>query len=105
MPRLKESMNAALRQLILQVMNEWKCKISSQFAVRSSQHALRAKPEGSAVSILLFDLYGHAIKEFEDIISFPYNIDIAYLSNGIYFLRVMDEEGVIETLKFLKIAE
>jgi hypothetical protein len=78
---------------------------SSQFAVRSSQHALRAKPEGSAVSILLFDLYGHEIKEFEDIISFPYNIDIAYLSNGFYFLRVMDEEGVIETLKFLKISE
>jgi hypothetical protein len=59
----------------------------------------------TVVNISLFDLYGQEIKILGDIFSFPYTIDIAYLSEGIYFLRVMDEEGVIETLKFLKISE
>ena len=40
-----------------------------------------------------------------DISSFPCKIDISGLSDGIYILRVIDEEGKSCSVKFLKMAE
>lgn len=69
---------------------------SRQFPVRSSQSAAR---------ISIVDLYGREIKAFGNISSFPYRIDISDLSDGVYLLRIISEEGISGSAKFLKIAE
>jgi hypothetical protein len=78
--------NPASRQLTVGQLDNWKI---GQLAVRLS----------------IVDLYGREIKESQDISSFPYTIDISGLMNGLYFLRVMGEEGITGSAKFLKINE
>ena len=51
------------------------------------------------------DLYGGEIKEFVNIPSFLYQIDISDLTNGLYILRIINEEGKSGSVKFLKIEE
>lgn len=59
----------------------------------------------SSVRLSIVDLYGREIKEFGNVSSFPYLIDISDLSDGVFLLRVMDDEGKSGFVKFLKIAE
>ncbi len=59
----------------------------------------------SAVRISIIDLYGRELKAFGKISSFPYHADISDLQNGVYLLRVITEEGVSSSVKFLKINE
>jgi hypothetical protein len=69
---------------------------SRQFAVPSSQFPAR---------ISIVDLYGREMKAFDNISSFPYQADISDLSDGVYFLQVVDDDGKSGSVKFLKIAE
>ena len=82
---------------------------SSQFPVGSSQSAAEQSDvpikSGSAVRLSIVDLYGREIKEFPDVSSFPCILDISDLTNGLYILRIIDEEGKSSSVKFLKIAE
>jgi hypothetical protein len=57
------------------------------------------------VRLSIVDLYGREIKEFQDISSFPYTVDISGLRNGLYILRVINEEGNTGSVMFLKIAD
>jgi hypothetical protein len=61
--------------------------------------------EGSAARLSIVDLYGREIKEFPDISSFPYTMDISGLRNGLYVIRIINEEGETGSAKFLKINE
>jgi len=85
--------NPASRQLTVGQLDNW---IVGQLAVDGRR---------SAVRLSIVDLYGREIKAFRNISSFPYMIDISDLSDGVYLLRVMDEEGRSGSAKFLKIAE
>jgi hypothetical protein len=76
---------------------------SWQLAVASQQSAVNG--QRSAVKLSIVDLYGREIKAFGNISSFPYQIDISDLVDGVYLLRVMDEDGKSGMAKFLKIAE
>ena len=92
--------NPASRQL---TVDSW------QLAVRSSQSAAEHSDvptwSESAVRISIVDLYGREIKEFPDISSFPCTLDISDLTNGLYILRIINEDGKSGSAKFLKIAE
>jgi hypothetical protein len=57
----------------------------------------------SAVRLSIVDLFGREIKAFGNISSFPYQADISDLQDGMYFLRVINEEGNSSAVKFLKI--
>lgn len=59
----------------------------------------------SSVRLSIMDLYGREIKEFANISSFPYQVDISNLSDGVYLLRIESEEGESGSAKFLKIDE
>ena len=55
-----------------------------------------------AAELSVCDLYGREIKIFRDISSFPDYIDIADLTDGIYILRIVGEDGVVFSQKFIK---
>jgi len=58
-----------------------------------------------AVKLSIVDLYGRELKEFGNIPSFPYQIDIFDLMDGVYILRIMDESGKSGSLKIVKVSE
>jgi hypothetical protein len=76
---------------------------SSQFAVPRRQ--FQGGSSKAAVRLSIVDLYGREVKAFADISSFPYQLDISDLRDGVYFLRMVNEEGKSGSVKFLKIAE
>jgi hypothetical protein len=80
---------------------------SRQLTVGSGAKRSPERSEGSrsAVRLSIVDLYGREIKEFPGISSFPYTMDISSLRNGLYFLRVKNDEGKSGSAKFLKIDE
>jgi hypothetical protein len=43
--------------------------------------------------------------QFGNVSAFPFLIDISLLSNGLYILKMTNEEGETESVKFLKISE
>jgi hypothetical protein len=49
------------------------------------------------------DIFGREIVEFKNISSFPCQLDISDLRNGVYFLRVINAEGKSGSVKFFKI--
>jgi hypothetical protein len=59
----------------------------------------------SAFIIRISDLYGRKLKEFNNISSFPYLIDISDLRDGMYVLQVINDQGETASSKFLKISE
>jgi hypothetical protein len=87
--------------------------VSSQLTIAPTQ-SLRQLGEGERegadgrwqISMLLItDLYGRKIKEFENISSSPYLIDISELSNGLYILQVISNDGKSSSRNFLKMEE
>jgi hypothetical protein len=76
---------------------------SRQLTVDSRRSAVSGQQ--SAVRLSILDLYGRKIKAFGNISSFPHLIDISDLRDGIYLLRLIDDEGKSGFAKFLKIAE
>jgi hypothetical protein len=59
----------------------------------------------SAVGIEIFDLFGRNLLQFDNITSFPFQIDISGLEDGMYILNMTDDEGLSSSSKFLKIAD
>jgi hypothetical protein len=51
------------------------------------------------------DLFGREVKGYGEISSFPCQIDISDLSNGLYFLQIIGNDGISGSVKFLKISE
>jgi hypothetical protein len=83
---------------------------SSQLAVGSSQFAVGGQESSvvgrqSSVSLIITDLFGRKLKEFNNISSFPYLIDITGLRDGLYILHVVNDQGETASSKFLKISE
>jgi hypothetical protein len=58
----------------------------------------------SAVRLSIVDIYGREIKDLGKISSFPYQIEISSLPDGLYFLRGVYENGTTFSFKFLKIS-
>jgi hypothetical protein len=56
----------------------------------------------SAVRLSIIDLFGREVKEYEEISSVPYQIDISDLPDGLYILRITDESGNESAVKFIK---
>jgi hypothetical protein len=56
-------------------------------------------------SIMLSDLFGRKLNEFENISSFPCRIDISDLRPGMYIIRIVAEDGHSGSLKFLKVSK
>jgi len=57
-----------------------------------------------AFTIIITDLFGLKLKEFDKISSFPFFLDISDLNDGLYILRIIDEEGQTSSVKFMKIS-
>jgi hypothetical protein len=55
--------------------------------------------------IILTDLFGRKLSEFNNISSFPYLIDISGLNYGLYMLQMISEDGHSASAKFLKISD
>jgi len=53
----------------------------------------------------VIDLFGRTVLDAGKVRAFPYQLRVSDLPDGVYFLRVIDEEGGSETVDFLKIAE
>ncbi|NTV84250.1 MAG: T9SS type A sorting domain-containing protein, partial [Bacteroidales bacterium] len=80
----------------------WPNPASRQLTVGSWQLAVG---QGSAVRITITDLLGKTVREYENVSSFPYIIDVSSLHSGIYILRMCSEEGIIGSAKFIKIED
>jgi hypothetical protein len=50
------------------------------------------------------DLYGREVMKIGKVPSFPYQLDISALPDGMYILRLMSDDGESVSVKFLKIA-
>jgi hypothetical protein len=85
--------NPASRQLTIVQLDNWTVE---QSAIGGQQ---------SAVRFSIFDLFGQEVKEFRNISSFPHQIDISGLPDGVYLLKIIDDSGNIGSVKFLKISE
>jgi hypothetical protein len=59
----------------------------------------------SAVNLVIFDLFGRSLLHFENISSFPYQIDISRLPDGMYILRMTTGDGYSSSEKFLKVSK
>jgi hypothetical protein len=90
--------NPASRQLTVGGLSRGACDEGS--AVGGQQSAVGGRR--SAVGISIVDLYGRAIIEIGDPISFPYQIDISNLPDGVYILKVTDDSGNESAVKFVK---
>jgi hypothetical protein len=76
---------------------------SRQLTVSSQQSAVGS--QRSAVRLTITDLFGRRIKEFDNLISIPYLIDVSDLMDGLYILQVIGEDGETASAKFLKISQ
>jgi hypothetical protein len=56
----------------------------------------------SAVKLSIVDLFGREVMEYEKVSSFPYQINISGLPDGIYILKMTDAEGSESAVKFVK---
>lgn len=59
----------------------------------------------TADRIELLDPFGRIIKQFENVTSSLFSIDISGLGNGLYFVRMITTDGSAEVVKFIKAAE
>jgi photosystem II stability/assembly factor-like uncharacterized protein len=75
---------------------------SWQLAVGSRQLAVGGHQ--SAVSIEVYNLFGQSVAKYKNILSFPYTINISCLSPGMYLLRIVEEDGLETSIKFLKVS-
>jgi hypothetical protein len=76
---------------------------SRQLTVRSQQSAV-SSPQ-SSVNASICNIYGREVIKIEKIQSFPYQINISGLPDGMYVLRINSESGECVSLRFLKISE
>jgi hypothetical protein len=77
--------------------------VSRQLTVVCRQSAVSNRL--SAIKLSIMDLYGREVEEIGDVPSFPYQIDISSLLNGVYFLKMTDDSGYVGAVKFLKSVE
>jgi len=80
----------------------WPNPAGSQLTVDSRQLTVGSRQ--SAVNCMIFDLFGRNLI-FEDVSSFPYTIDISGFSPGMYILRIVGEDGVLGSVRFIKLIE
>jgi hypothetical protein len=59
----------------------------------------------SAFNLMILDLFGRTLIQFENFSSFPLRIDISSLNDGMYILRMTTADGPSGSAKFLKIEE
>jgi len=83
---------------------------SGQLTVDSRQSAVGGQPfsvncQLSTVNLTIADLYGREVKKIEKIPAFPFQIDISGLTNGMYIVRLIFDNGETASAKFLKISE
>ncbi len=86
--------NPASRQLTV---------VSRQSSVGRQPFSVNCQP--STVNLSIADLYGREVMKIEKITSFPYQLDISGLPDGIYVLRLMSDDGESASVKFLKISD
>jgi hypothetical protein len=101
--RLQVYPNPASRQLA--VGSRQSAVGSWQSAVGGRRPVLKAESEGSAVRLVIIDLFGRQLKDFGNISSFPFMIDISDLRDGMYILQMTFKDGETSSSKFLKISE
>lgn len=53
-------------------------------------------------NVMITDLCGRKLMEYENVIAFPYRSDISSLAPGMYILHLMDKKGIKTSLKFQK---
>jgi hypothetical protein len=78
---------------------------SRQLAACPEGEARRISGQRPAVELVIIDLFGRELKEFNNIKSFPLLINISDLSPGMYIIRILSDDGRSGSVKFLKIAE
>jgi hypothetical protein len=76
---------------------------SRQLTVDSRQSAVSSQQ--STVRLRITDLYGQEVIKIEKIRSFPFQIDISRIPDGMYVLRLTSDNGETSSVKFLKITE
>ncbi len=76
---------------------------SRQLTVDGWQSAVGG--QRSAVRLSIVDLFGREIKYIGNISSFPLQIDISDLPEGVYFLKVFNDSGNVGAVKFVKTAD
>ncbi len=81
-----------------------------QSAVSSQQSAVSGQQSNNGIrrvinKVTISDYFGREIKAFENISSFPFQIDIADLQEGLYVMKIKDDDGRTANLKFLKISD
>jgi hypothetical protein len=59
----------------------------------------------SAVNLVISDIFGRTLIQFENLYSFPFQINISSLQPGMYIIRMTTEDGLSGSAKFLKIEE
>jgi hypothetical protein len=77
-------------------VGNWQSSVFSQQSAVGSQQL--------AVGIQIYDLFGRNVLEIENITSIPYTFDISSLSPGMYMLRIVEEDGLETSVKFLKVS-
>jgi hypothetical protein len=81
----------------------WPNPSGGQLAVGGQQSAVGG--QRSAAKIEICDLVGRALLRIENISSFPYQIDISGLQDGMYVLKVILKDGNFETTRFIKASD
>jgi hypothetical protein len=82
----------------------WQMTVGGQRSAVSGQESSVVSRQ-SAVNLSISNLYGCEVMNIEKIPSFPYQLDISWLPDGMYVLRLISETGESTSVKFLKISE
>jgi hypothetical protein len=93
--------NPACQQLTVGQLDGWAV---GQSAVEQSD-VRQLADRRSAVRLSIVDLFGREVMEYEEVPSFPYQINISGLPDGVYILKIINEDATIGSAKFLKISD
>jgi hypothetical protein len=85
--------NPASRQLTVGQLDSWTVGQSSVVSRKS------------LVKLSIVDLFGRVVKEYGEIHSYPFQIDISGLPSAVYILKIFNEDATIGSAKFLKISD
>jgi hypothetical protein len=58
-----------------------------------------------AGKLIISDLFGRVRDEFENIMAFPYRIDVSDYPGGIYIIQILTTDNQPKSIKFLKLRE
>jgi carboxyl-terminal processing protease len=95
--------NPASRQLTVGQLDG--CTVGQSTVGGLSRGSACGGYKGSTVRISIVDLYGRKIKEFANISSFPCQLDISDLPDGLYILRLINGEGISGSMKLVKVKD